>query len=1236
MKKFLAVVVFCLPAFGQAAYSGPGLYSGSAMYRTSAGGAPIFFAALPISWVDNTICNPPGGVYDTTVILGTTSNIGPNDVGEAVGQPYALTYEGLLDAMKNWRDNADNASQTPHFADQWWLIEIPNGTVLSGNTLDANNALISLPGKNNGSTEPAKCLVVDVTAPLPFYNVAGSVTSGTFSAGERVLQTTSNASATLMNTGSFGSFPTLQLGPMSGYSSQNNMYTWVGQTSGAVFTPTATPNPLMVCGRGLPGFGGARNPGCASPNDRASMWTVELEGPTPGAQLTTDGNGIHAGADLSNPSFCPNSPVSGEPFCWTNHVVVRDVEITAYPGSAQSGAGKAFYGFKSDGNLYGSNPCSTATPCIAPDYIGLDRYYIHGWDPGDPGQPSAACSQWTNAGTVTTSVSGGNTLVTYASGSYFGMTFAAGSTTTINGVSQTIIDDGTLAEGLQNGTQNTQFVISGASLGAGTYSYTQSNPPSKDSAGTFSFVYGVGAPVQGCGDDMVDGVVFETDYGWRQNGYIEKIHWWDSESHASLQGFSKGPYKDVNNWEEGGSGGWFNGGGPVDQSGGPEDDDEIRRNYQGRDLNYKYLTGATGGSPGPPWGCGPANVAHSAAAMSTCPMSWAVKNTMELKLGVRVLVDGNIIENSWADGQTGWDVVTGARTCSGGASCGIFDPVTGLPLTAINNVRFSNNWFRNAPSFATTGAGSNISPGDGGGISQAQDSMDYINNLGSNINDTNQNGNPNYEWAYGGTGDKYTCNMSYTGTGPYTILASCLPIQIDNSLHIVKVATDSAGHVQIFIVQRQDPMLCPAGTWSNSVNYGFGTIVVESAIYYQSLLPGNTNNSPSSSPAWWSNVGTSFETACQAAGQTLVIDATSDIPTGWAETYTMAQPPGNTSNWNPDGTGLAGTGTLPVLTTNETAAIGANQTLCDNSGSPTCAALLDQGSNVDITFASQGSRILDLNPGAGIYAYNCSTSGYEAGGASGINAYAIAPTAPASLSVYYELAAEPSASSATCTVNNIAGFPQNVTIQGNTFLSPARFAIQSFYSTQHYINNWFFGNVFADNDSGHTSDIFCDQGNDEEGTGGTNPANSSFACWDQNTLEVYNNQFMGRNCSYWNQQAGTCSMNGSGVAYATAVDPLAQCTGTSCANLFPALNTEEEWSTSLCSAANAPFNCPQMALPWANNFTLTGAGSTNSLAGMTGGYSQGVNVTQLQTALTQTAYQCPAGANCGMHGPYPD
>jgi hypothetical protein len=370
----------------------------------------VLYASLPANWVDNTTCNPPGGTYDYTVILDgvSTQNKGPNchngTPPACTGTFYTADVLGMEDAFDNWRDNADNqSSASPHFADRWWLVKAPaqsTGTTFHGLTLDSNNALISLPGKLNGTTEPTKCLVVDSTTPLVAYNVSGSVTSGTFSAGERVQQTTSGANATLMNTASLGSFATLQLGPFNGYASQSSFYTWVGQTSGAVFTPTAAPSPYMACGGGLPGFGGARNAGCSSPNDKASMWKAQLDGPRPMAS----GAVIYAGGDLVT---------TGN---WVNHVVLRDVEITEQPGAAPSARGvNAPYLFRNVSNITNSAPCSLATPCYNPTHVGLDRYYVHGNDPGDAGQPATA-----NVSHVSSTGSGASTVVTYtASNSFF-------------------------------------------------------------------------------------------------------------------------------------------------------------------------------------------------------------------------------------------------------------------------------------------------------------------------------------------------------------------------------------------------------------------------------------------------------------------------------------------------------------------------------------------------------------------------------------------------------------------------------------------------------------------------------------------------------------------------------------------------------------------------------------------------------------------------------------------------
>jgi hypothetical protein len=66
--------------------------------------------------------------------------------------------------------------------------------------------------------------------------VSGSLTSGTFVTGENIVQGTSGAASTFTGIEGTGN---LLLGGITG--SPDASHTWVGQTSGAVFTPTATP-----------------------------------------------------------------------------------------------------------------------------------------------------------------------------------------------------------------------------------------------------------------------------------------------------------------------------------------------------------------------------------------------------------------------------------------------------------------------------------------------------------------------------------------------------------------------------------------------------------------------------------------------------------------------------------------------------------------------------------------------------------------------------------------------------------------------------------------------------------------------------------------------------------------------------------------------------------------------------------------------------------------------------------
>ena len=66
--------------------------------------------------------------------------------------------------------------------------------------------------------------------------------------------------------------------------------------------------------------------------------------------------------------------------------------------------------------------------------------------------------------------------------------------------------------------------------------------------------------------------------------------------------------------------------------------------------------------------------------------SWTVKNLFELKNARNVVVDGNLMENSWTDAQTGYAVLFTVRNQDGGA-----------PWSTVDTVTFTNNIVRHAP-----------------------------------------------------------------------------------------------------------------------------------------------------------------------------------------------------------------------------------------------------------------------------------------------------------------------------------------------------------------------------------------------------------------------------------------------------------------------------------------------------------------------------------------------------------
>jgi hypothetical protein len=111
----------------------------------------------------------------------------------------------------------------------------------------------------------------------PFPGVSGSVTSGVFQLGEKVVQGTTLASAYLRNapTGSTAMILAAVVG------SPDNSHTWVGQTSTAVYTPTTVPTGAKspFYGTGIAGF-------IAGPSSAAATFGVAGSGGVQGLTQT--------------------------------------------------------------------------------------------------------------------------------------------------------------------------------------------------------------------------------------------------------------------------------------------------------------------------------------------------------------------------------------------------------------------------------------------------------------------------------------------------------------------------------------------------------------------------------------------------------------------------------------------------------------------------------------------------------------------------------------------------------------------------------------------------------------------------------------------------------------------------------------------------------------------------------------------------------------------------------------
>ena len=147
------------------------------------------------------------------------------------------------------------------------------------------------------------------------------------------------------------------------------------------------------------------------------------------------------------------------------------------------------------------------------------------------------------------------------------------------------------------------------------------------------------------------------------DSYVSDCHEVGADSQAICGWNGPGPFSIINNYlEASGENVMFGGADPA-ISGLIPSDIEFRRNHCFKPLTWKVDNPSYAGIP------------------------WSVKNIFELKNAQRVLIDGNVFENNWVDGQTGYAILLKCQNQDGGA-----------PWSVTQDVQFTNNIVRHASS----------------------------------------------------------------------------------------------------------------------------------------------------------------------------------------------------------------------------------------------------------------------------------------------------------------------------------------------------------------------------------------------------------------------------------------------------------------------------------------------------------------------------------------------------------
>jgi hypothetical protein len=144
------------------------------------------------------------------------------------------------------------------------------------------------------------------------------------------------------------------------------------------------------------------------------------------------------------------------------------------------------------------------------------------------------------------------------------------------------------------------------------------------------------------------------------NSYISDIHMVGFDTQAICGWNGPGPFHIINNYLEAAGENIMFGGSPPAISNLVPANIEIRRNYLFKPLSWK--------------------VGHSTYA----GIHWGIKNLLEFKNARNVVVDGNVMENSWTDAQIGYAVLFTVRSEEGRS-----------PWATVENISFTNNTVKN-------------------------------------------------------------------------------------------------------------------------------------------------------------------------------------------------------------------------------------------------------------------------------------------------------------------------------------------------------------------------------------------------------------------------------------------------------------------------------------------------------------------------------------------------------------